>query len=786
MELGAKQEEQHQMTAITRDLTLDVVSELGEEVCHVFHVHVPADSINQPFQCRFPLILTTRTRIILIDIETSQILFTYDVQALRDSAIIDCLYLADIKSLLVLLADSSLVRITLPNLQSKEETNVEHMELPFSPYKLLDLGSKGVAIVFTNGIIYYFSALKPGAGLPEKPVDTNKVKAPGNIGKIYCCSNQYHLTIIRENTKTGEHVVTTWNSKQLSQIGNKYQMLDDKLGFSHSTKNKLSIASLTTNHTASYSIFYSPSNTVASKKVDRNKNAKNSQDSANDSAANAENLWVKYELTGEVLFERVLPSAPVSANNILDKVFTLHEGNKLCLWDSKYGVQLCQFNITETAPLNTCIYKIIRNIDSVGSANDSYHFVCCKPVQLKPHKSTDMSYTICSQLLDVPSQVNKGSLFSVMGSLRDCVDTTVAASSSSTETTVFASLSRVHRRQLQDAQYKLTKHETDNVDITLQKKRKLYLDVPLDASTAFLTRLNEVGINGVFQVSDWDVIKLLLRSHTISLTSHSMILIIAYKNHRYDVLADIAKYVSDLDENVATKLLQMAISCEEKNIGRMGVRNGLLVLRKDKVAAKPAKKNAKSASDANDTDLVVEEENQDTQVTTPATPLLIVHMIAKALVQRNSAFSSVLLTEALRNAISSQGAVLLIRLYLKFLDGLKHVAGDSNEVERVEVKYDELTVVGELNDMEMKRAILWIQCLVDAHFTSLALNVETNSSVRRALVAAMNIVKDCDKSLETLELLAGTLEHLCRQNRIRKNEGIVNKSSVYAIETLSF
>ena len=217
------------------------------------------------------------------------------------------------------------------------------------------------------------------------------------------------------------------------------------------------------------------------------------------------------------------------------------------------------------------------------------------------------------------------------------------------------------------------------------------------------------------------------------------------------------------------------------------MRNGLLVLRRDKVTAIPAKKNAKSASDANDFDLVVEEEkNQDTQVTTPATPLLIVHMIAKALVQRNSAFSSVLLTEALRNAISSQGAVLLIRLYLKFLDGLKHVAGDSNEVERVEVKYDELTVVGELNDMEMKRAILWIQCLVDAHFTSLALNVETNSSVRRALVAAMNIVKDCDKSLETLELLAGTLEHLCRQNRIRKNEGIVNKSSVYAIETLSF
>ncbi len=770
------------MTTVVRDLSLDVVSELGEEVCHVFHVHAPADTVTQPFQCRFPLVITTITRVILIDIETSHILFTYDVQALRDSIITDCLYLAEISSLLILLADSSLVRIPLDNLQSKEVPKVEYTELPYSPHKLLGLGSKGIAILFMNGIIYYFSAFKSGTGLPEKP-DTSKIKPSGNLGKIHCCSNQYHVTFLRESAKTSEYVITTWNNKQLAHSGNKYQVLDDKFGFSHSIKNKLAIVSLTTNHTASYSIIFSANHVAKSTAVNRNKNTKNDQDSSK-----SESLWVKYDLNGDVLFERVLDDIPVSANSIQDKLFVLHEGNKLCLWDSKYGVQLCQFKISENAPLNTCIYTIIRNIDSFGPVDDLYHFVCCKPVHLKPNKSADMSFTICSQLIDIPTQINKGNLFSIMGSLRDCSDP-IVTSAAPTDVTVFASLSRVHRRQLQDAQYKLTKHETGDVDITLQKKRKLYLDVPADASTAFLTRLNEVGMNGVLQVSDWDVIKLLLKSYTISLTSHSIILLIAYKNHRYDILADIAKYVSDLDENMATKLLQMAINCEEKDIGRMGVRNGILVLRKDKVTTKATKKNAKTISaETNDADLVVEDENQDTQLTTPATPLLIVHMIAKALVQRNSAFSSVLLTEALRNSISSQGAVLLIRLYLKFLDGLKYVAGESNDInqERVEVKYDDLHVIGELNDLEMKRAILWIQCLVDAHFTSLALNVETNASVRRALVAAMNIVKDCDKSLETLELLAGTLEHLCRQNRIRKNEGVVNKSSIYAIETLSF
>lgn len=774
------------MMAVARDLSLDVVSELGEEVCHVFHVHAPADTVTQPFQCRFPLVITTRTRVILIDIETSNILFTYDVQALRDSSIIDCLYLAEITSLLILLADSSLVRIPLDNLQSKEEPKVECTELPYQPHKLLGLGSKGIAILFTNGLIYYFSAFKSGTGLPEKP-DASKIKPSGNIGKIYCCSNQYHVTFVRESIKTSEYVITSWNNKQLAHTSNKYQVLDDKVGFSHSIKNKLAIVSVTTNHTASYSIIFSANNDAKST-VSRNKSSKNDQVSANHSSISSENLWIKYDLNGSVLFERVLDTIPVSANSIQDKLFILHEGNWLRLWDSKYGVQLCQFNITESAPLNTCIYRIIRNIDSFGPVDDLYHFVCCKPVHLKPHKSADMSYTICSQLIDIPTQINKGNLFSIMGSLRDCSDP-IVTSALPTDVTVFASLSRVHRRQLQDAQYKLTKHETVDVDITLQKKRKLYLDVPTDASTAFLTRLNEVGMNVVLQVSDWDVIKLLLKSYTISLTSHSIILLIAYKNHRYDILADIAKYVSDLDENMATKLLQMAINCEEKDIGRMGVRNGILVLRKDKVTTKSTKKNAKIiAADVNDADLVVEDENQDTQLTTPATPLLIVHMIAKALVQRNSAFSSVLLTETLRSSISSQGAVLLIRLYLKFLEGLKYVAGESNDVnqEIIEVKYDELHVIGELNDSEMKRAILWIQCLVDAHFTSLALNVETNVSVRRALVAAMNIVKDCDKSLETLELLAGALEHLRRQNRIRMNEGVVNKSSVYAIETLSF
>ena len=130
---------------------------------------------------------------------------------------------------------------------------------------------------------------------------------------------------------------------------------------------------------------------------------------------------------------------------------------------------------------------------------------------------------------------------------------------------------------------------------------------------------------------------------------------------------------------------------------------------------------------------------------------LILRAMIEAVLHRSSAFSSVLLSEAVRSFSPSMCA-LFLRLFAHTLRGLSVPVNESQQ----------LVHLGAFGDDQVKRAITWIEALLDGNFSAIALHASVHAPTRRALSFAMKIVSQCDEAVDQVESALGLWTHISR------------------------
>jgi hypothetical protein len=113
-----------------------------------------------------------------------------------------------------------------------------------------------------------------------------------------------------------------------------------------------------------------------------------------------------------------------------------------------------------------------------------------------------------------------------------------------------------------DAQMQLERTEylaTEDSEARVEKRsRRFYLDIPEAVSRAFLVRLESAKVSDLVS-SDWEMVKVLVRSGTLSLASNPSLLSQASAAQRLDVLGHIVRHVPDLTERQCVKILHLVL-----------------------------------------------------------------------------------------------------------------------------------------------------------------------------------------------------------------------------------
>lgn len=179
---------------------------------------------------------------------------------------------------------------------------------------------------------------------------------------------------------------------------------------------------------------------------------------------------------------------------------------------------------------------------------------------------------------------------------------------------------------------------------------------------------------------------------------------------------------------------------------------------------------------------------------------LILHYFLILCIQRQSAFSSILLSEAI-HLLPLSAAVLLLRMLSHLLNSYCyskniHDDGDNNNVEynydgdyNVEHKSNNNNksnyISSSLNYHHISRIITWIEAIIDGHFSSIAIHVIDNKAqTRHTLIKLMKIINyNEENNLEIQKLLGLWIQ----MNRVIYHHSQQTKpmETLYQVEKLS-
>jgi hypothetical protein len=132
--------------------------------------------------------------------------------------------------------------------------------------------------------------------------------------------------------------------------------------------------------------------------------------------------------------------------------------------------------------------------------------------------------------------------------------------------------------------------------------------------------------------------------------------------------------------------------------------------------------------------------------------VLVLRAIVEAVIQRTAAFSAVLLSEAIR-ILSPSTCAILLRVFAYTVRGLSSAVDDSDLIK---------VQLGRFGDEQLKRAVTWMEALLDAHFSATALQASVHAPTRRALTCAMKAVSSTEAAAEEVEAAMGLWTHISR------------------------
>ena len=152
--------------------------------------------------------------------------------------------------------------------------------------------------------------------------------------------------------------------------------------------------------------------------------------------------------------------------------------------------------------------------------------------------------------------------------------------------------------------------------------------------------------------------------------------------------------------------------------------------------------------------------------------LTILRAVVESILARGSAFPSVLLSDAVKYFTVEEAAIVMQILAAM----LKGISSSTTSKEYFHL-------LGDFFDLHARRAIEWMEAIVDGHFTSLALQVVSNQSVYHAVLNAIKVSKDAQEAMENTTEVLGLSAHLHRI-LTRKGEHIQPVVGVYQLEQI--
>lgn len=155
----------------------------------------------------------------------------------------------------------------------------------------------------------------------------------------------------------------------------------------------------------------------------------------------------------------------------------------------------------------------------------------------------------------------------------------------------------------------------------------------------------------------------------------------------------------------------------------------------------------------------------------------VLRALVESLIQRVAAFSAVLLSEAVR-ALSPSTCTALLRVFAYTLRGLSTRTNDTTAACNTQN-------LGRFGDDQIRRAVTWMEALLDAHFSATAMQAAVHAPTRRALTCAMQVVSGADTAADQVESAMGLWTHITRVAH-HGSEQTKPIPGLYKLEQLSF
>eukprot|EP01038_Epipyxis_sp_PR26KG_P012920 gene12920-17315_t len=824
------------------DLKLELTNEIPHQIVKIFAI--PDESNNLTFIN--PLVILTETSCYLINGENNSIYRSFNFQDVAKSPLIDCKYAKELTSFIILSKDSLYI---VPQ-DSKNISLCKSFLLPKRSIQLLDLHNKSAIIELDGNFllhiyldsteIVYLKNSESFLPVISKENTQNKVIKHFLSSK----SNQISYLLLSTLTKSNANQSKPKSAKQDMILESKSSMLIQVLTWDNSTLQQISSSSPSkwlnesNSITCNLSLLNNDMMLEIDSIVDFATHSSSSSMSiiiANNNKFDKNGEWIKIANNNHissVLFRRQFIDTPANIHEHNHCVWFSFSNNKslFSCYDIKYGTHLQSINISVNNMMSKpfilsygddfqFLFTVTNSTENknnslVSGVHKSSSLYRCIVAPTYPTiKSSNISL---SHALGRLHSTKSSDHFIIQNYENDDNDTANAnetdldsnnLSNISQVTNIINDLSGYNKRKLMEAyeeyqvKIKQEKEILDNIEnndndieIRMDKRRKqFYLDIPEKSSKAFLTRLENCDDASHLSLQDWDMLKVLLRSNTVSLASNPSLIRQSIQQHRFDVLAFILRYVSDLNEKQSMKILHLLIILPDKSYSHMEVINGVISYQPFPITIAPTSvteatdlkstKKKKSKKSISHSDILLQN-NDNNKANDDNNRLLVISNLLSSILFRTSSFCNALLSEAAL-LLSANTSLFYIRLLTNSLKGLCDLKspslpdgfGTNNASNGLHhhIMFDD----------QIKNCIVWIESLLDAHFTSYALDCMGDSYVRNTLIALMETMKmTClNEIMNDMEDVMGTWSHIVRVVQ-HKSEQVKPMPEIYQIETL--
>ena len=271
--------------------------------------------------------------------------------------------------------------------------------------------------------------------------------------------------------------------------------------------------------------------------------------------------------------------------------------------------------------------------------------------------------------------------------------------------------------------------------------------------------------------SDWDALRTVLHTGTISISKHPLLIPIAAKMGRADILQTISLYCPDLTEIETVNLLNHValIPTTTMNILRVDKQSGVVVWGKEKVS-----------DDDNGGDVSTgSKKRKAVTAVSPPSHFYLLTAIIRSILNRSEGYSSILLSEAVRRGMDVFSASILLRILAFMLKDIFIIDSISDSMNGYFVES------GLLGENMITQAITWAESIIDAHFPSLALALTASLDARKTSISADTNANTKTKSIHIKDIQDNARQASSRISIVKTIDAVANiDEATHEIENL--